>query len=168
VVLVGLMGSGKSTVGRLLAERLACDFVDTDDQVEQATGSTVNELFATHGEASFRRYELDSLTRSLARPTPAVIATGGGVVTTTDARRALRHAAMVVWLRASPEALAERLDDDDTRPLLGGRDPRDVLHELHEHRASLYDEVAQVVVDVDQEEPARVADRVLELLGLPA
>ena len=168
LVLVGLMGSGKTTVGHVLAERLGWDYVDTDEQVELATGTTVHELFSTHGEASFRHYELETLKRSLARDTPAVIATGGGVVTTLDARRALAVDAQVVWLRASPDALARRLDGDDTRPLLTGRDPLEALRDLHERRAPLYAEVADVVVDVDEDEPSRVADRVLELLGLPA
>jgi shikimate kinase len=165
LALVGLMGSGKSSVGRLLAERLGRTLIDTDEQVEAATGTTIGELFSTRGEAAFRRYELDTLQRSLARAEPVVIATGGGVVTTSEARRALALDATVVWLRASPEALAGRLHGDTTRPLLGDRDPVEVLSELHEHRAPLYEEVADVIVDVDHDEPSRVADRVLDVLG---
>ena len=166
LALVGLMGSGKSTVGRILADRLDRRLVDTDELVESAVGTTIAELFAARGEPAFRRYELDTLTRSLTRPEPSIIATGGGVVTTTEARQALKIDADVVWLRASPESLAARLHGDDTRPLIGDRDPLQVLSDLHEHRAPLYAEVADVIVDVDGLAPVEVADRVLEMLGL--
>jgi len=168
LALVGLMGSGKSTVGRIVAARLGREFVDTDEQVELATGCSVAELFASAGEAAFRRYELESLTRALARPDPVVVATGGGVVTTPEARRALSLNAKVVWLRATPEALAARLSDDGTRPLIGDRDPVTVLRSLDENRRDLYAAVADTTVDVDDLGPEQVADQVLELLGLPA
>jgi shikimate kinase len=164
LVLVGLMGTGKTTVGQHLSERLGRPLVDTDELVEVATGRSIHDLFSTKGEAAFRRYELDSLTRALAREEPSVIATGGGVVTTAEARHALRTE-VVVWLRASPETLAERLDGDATRPLLGGRNPLEVLRELSEHRKGFYQEVATATVESDGCAPDKVADEVLDVLG---
>jgi shikimate kinase len=168
LALVGLMGSGKSTVGRLLAERLGREFIDTDEQVELATGMSVAELFSRLGEEAFRRYELETLSRALSHRVPVVIATGGGVVTTPRARRALERDGLVVWLRASPEALAARLEGDDSRPLIGDRDPLTVLRSLDEQRRPLYEEVADLVVDVDDLPPDRVAELVLEMMGLAA
>jgi shikimate kinase len=168
LALVGLMGSGKSSVGRVLADQLDRVLIDTDELVERVTGESISELFRSRGEAAFRRYELDSLGRALARSTPSVIATGGGVVTTPKARRMLARDATVVWLRARPESLLERLRGDATRPLLGDRDPLTVLRELHEHRSPLYAEVADLVVDVDGHRPEQVAAEVLDALGLPA
>lgn len=165
LALIGLMGSGKSSVGRILADRLDRVLIDTDHQVEAATGRPIAELFVAQGEAAFRRYELQSLRRALARTEPVVVATGGGVVTTPDARRALKIDAITVWLRADPKVLAERLDGDRNRPLLMGRDPVEVLGELHRQRGPLYEQVASMVVDVDDLEPDQVADEVLTVLG---
>ena len=165
LALVGLMGSGKSSVGRVLADRLERILVDTDHQIESVTGRSISELFAVEGEAAFRRYELLSLRRALARTEPIVVATGGGVVTTAEARRALELESRTVWLRAEPAVLAERLDGDRSRPLLMGRDPVDALAELHRHRGPLYEQVADVVVDVDHLDVVQVADQVMTVLG---
>ncbi|MGY6502304.1 MAG: shikimate kinase [Acidimicrobiales bacterium] len=165
VALIGLMGSGKTTVGRLLAERSHRPLVDTDSLVEAATGQSVAELFGGEGEAAFRRYELDCLARALARSEPSIVATGGGIVLTDAARNLLRRDATVVWLRAAPSTLAARLGDDITRPLLADRDPVDVLTDLETRRSVLYDEVADVVVDADGPDPVDVADRVAAVLG---
>jgi shikimate kinase len=165
LALVGLMGSGKSSVGRVLATRLERELIDTDALVEAATGRPVNEIFASEGEEAFRRYELNSLTRALSRSAPAVVATGGGVVITADARQALRRNATVIWLRADPSVLARRLEGDRTRPLLADRDPLARLKELHDHRAPLYEEVADAVVEADGDNPSEVAEQVLDVLG---
>ncbi len=159
------MGSGKTSVGRLLAERTGRALVDTDDLVETVTGRTITALFSSEGEDAFRRFELESLRRALARTEPAVVATGGGVVTTPEARRALALDSIVVWLDADPATLTHRLEADGARPLLVGRDTREVIDELHERRAPLYREVADRIVVVDGLDPAGVADAVLDVLG---
>lgn len=166
LALVGLMGSGKTTVGHILAARLARTLIDTDDLIESATGKTIPELFSSEGEPAFRRYELDSLTRALARSELSVIATGGGVVTTPEARRMLELDATVVWLRASPELLAKRLGDDPSRPLLAGRDPLEAIRDMSVHRTPWYEEVADFIVDADDDDADRVADAVLDVVGL--
>lgn len=166
IALVGLMGSGKSSIGAILAERLRRVLIDTDHLVETHTGTSIAELFASKGEAAFRRYELDSLMRALARDESSVIATGGGVVTSSDARQMLALDATVVWLRASPQVLAQRIHNDATRPLIGGRDPVEVLTELDAERAPLYAEVAHAEVDAESGDPEQVAMAVLDVLGL--
>ena len=161
LVLVGLMGSGKSTVGRLLAERLHRPFFDSDAMVEARTGRTVREIFESDGEATYRPLETDALLAALDSPAPAVIAAAGGVVLSAVNREALRdRAAKVVWLRASPQLLVDRALRADHRPLLE-QDPANVMARMADDRRDLYTEVADEVVDIDDLTPAQVADRVL-------
>jgi shikimate kinase len=160
-VLVGLMGSGKSTVGRLLAARLHRPFFDSDEMVEARTGRTVREIFETDGEAAYRPLETDALLAALDSPEPAVIAAAGGVVLSPVNRAALRQrAGEVVWLRASPALLVQRALRQDHRPLLE-RDPATTMAQMAADRAALYTEVADEIVDIDDLSPAQVADRVV-------
>lgn len=147
VVLVGLMGVGKSTVGRRLAREMDRPFADLDEQVELAEGATVARLFRERGEAAFRAMEAARLVDLVARPAPLVIAAGGGAVT-GDANRRLLAGTFVVWLRGSPEFLAGRTDPT-YRPLLAGGDAERRLARLLEARQALYEEVADVAVDVE-------------------
>jgi len=148
VVLVGLMGVGKSTVGRRLAKELQRPFADVDEQVELRAGRTIPALFADEGEEAFRALEASVLADLLASSAPLVLAGGGGVVTIQANRAALAAAeAYVVWLRASPEFLAGRTDPTH-RPLLAG-DAAGTLARLAEERAPLYEAAADVAVDVE-------------------
>jgi shikimate kinase len=147
VVLVGLMGVGKSTVGRRLAREMDRPFADLDEQVELAEGCTVPTLFRTRGEAAFRAVEAAVLAELVARPAPLVIAAGGGVVT-GEANRRLLASTFVVWLRASAGFLAGRTDPAH-RPLLAGGDPRERLTRLAADREPLYRAVADATVDVE-------------------
>jgi shikimate kinase len=160
-VLVGLMGSGKSTVGRLLAARLQRPFFDSDEMVEARTGRTVREIFQTDGEAAYRPLETDALLAALDAPQPAVIAAAGGVVLSPVNREALRRqAAEVVWLRAAPGLLVDRALRQDHRPLLE-HDPAATMAQMAADRTCLYAEVADRIVDIDELTPDQVADRVL-------
>lgn len=169
VVLVGLMGSGKTTVGRRLARRLDRPFVDADEEIERASGRTVAALFAERGEDGFRSVEADVLADLVARSDPTVVAAGGGVVV-TEANRALLASpgVFVVWLDGSPAFLASRAKPKPHRPLLEGEDPRTVLSRLHAQRAGLYREVADLVVDVEpfhregERSKARLAEHVAD------
>jgi shikimate kinase len=161
VVLVGMMGSGKSTVGRAVAARLGATFIDSDEQVERATGRTVREIFETDGEAAFRKVESEALTAALESDERAVIAAAGGAVLDRANRARLRDAGAVVWLRARPDVLAGRVLTAAHRPLLGD-DPLSVLRRLDGERAPLYRDVASTVVDVDVLDVDAVVDRVLE------
>jgi shikimate kinase len=161
LVLVGLMGSGKSTVGHLLAERLHRPFFDSDEMVEARTGRTVREIFETDGEAAYRPLETDALLAALDSPEPAVIAAAGGVVLSPVNRAALKErAAEVVWLRASPLLLVDRALSQDHRPLLE-HDPSGTLSHMAAERTPLYTEVADRIVDIDGLTPTEVADRIV-------
>jgi len=160
VVLVGMMGAGKTTVGRELAARLGWRFLDTDVLVEEATGSTVAELFATAGEEAFRSEEARQLARALSSEGPAVVSAAGGVVVAPANRAQLASARAVVWLRAAPATLAARVGSGEGRPLLAD-DPAAALAELDAVRRPLYGEVADVVVDVDDLDASTVVDRIL-------
>ncbi len=160
------MATGKSTVGRLLAEALDRPLLDSDAQVEAATGRTVREIWRADGEAAFRALETEALRAALAAGVPSVVAGAGGVVL-AEANRELLGGddATVVWLRASPATLLARVRaaGDDHRPLLDD-DPAATLERMHGDRTPLYDAVADLVVDVDDVEPAEVARRILDVL----
>lgn len=161
LVLIGLTGSGKTTVGRLVAARLGRDFIDTDRLVEETAGSTIRSIFDTHGEDEFRRREQAALLEILGRTDPAVVATGGGVVERAENRLLLRRSDIrVVWLLATPEVVLSRLRQRGHRPLLDD-DPEGTLQEMWRKREPLYREVADVIVSVDQRSLADVVEAVL-------
>jgi shikimate kinase len=164
VVLIGMMGSGKTTVGRRLAAELGRPLVDSDAQVEARTGRTVREIFESDGEAAYRVLEREALVDALAEAEPSVVAAAGGVVLDPGNRAVLRAAGTVVWLRARPEVLARRVSAGrDHRPLLGD-DPLAALRRLDAERHPLYEEVADLVVDVDDLSTGQVVTAVLELV----
>lgn len=137
IVLVGLMGVGKSTVGRRLAARLNLPFVDADSEIEIAAGMTIAEIFDRFGEAHFRDGERRVIAR-LMDGKPKVIATGGGAFIQEETRALILDHALTIWLDAKPSVLAERVSRRDTRPLLRNRDPHEVLTELAAIRNPIY------------------------------
>jgi shikimate kinase len=172
VVLVGLMGSGKTTVGRRVAARLDRHFVDADAALEEITDRTIAEIFERDGEQGFRDLEADTLEELLEHHEPCVIAAGGGVVVREENRQRLRRPDVtVVFLDGSPGFLASRVAGRPHRPLLAGEEsPREVLARLHAERARLYEEVADLTIEVEpfharEEKPKRaMADRIAELV----
>jgi shikimate kinase len=171
VLLVGMMGSGKTTVGELLARRLGWRYVDSDAEVEASTGRTVKELFESGGEQAFRPLESKALAAALDDDRSAIVSVAGGAVLDPANRALLRRAGTVVWLRARPETLLRRVQADseeaehdprvaDHRPLLE-HDPAGTLARLDRERRPIYREVADLVVDVDDLDPEDVADQVL-------
>jgi shikimate kinase len=161
VVLVGLMGTGKTTVGRALAERLHRQLFDSDLLIEARTGRTVRQIFQDEGEPAFRALETDVLLEALAETTPAVIAAAGGVVLSEQNRQALKAApAKVVWLRAEPDSLVDRVRSGGHRPALDD-DPAGTLRRMHQTREPLYREVADMIVSVDGRSVYDVAEAVL-------
>jgi len=157
--LVGNMGSGKTTVGRLVAQRLQLPFYDLDRQIEQATGQTIANLFAQQGEQAFRELECKMLTQTIFVPR-SVIATGGGVVLNERNRRLMRHRGWVIYLRASPETLWQRLQHTTDRPLLRTESPYETLQAIAQQREPLYKE-ADWVIDTDALCPEEVADAIV-------
>ena len=165
LLLVGMMGAGKSTVGRLVAARLGRPHVDTDVEVERTAGMSVSAIFSTRGEAWFRLEESRVLAEALAGEVPAVVSVGGGAVLDAADRVALRAGGTVVWLRARPETLARRVGKKGDRPLLAGaaEGTTAVLARIEAERRPLYEEVAAEVIDVDELTTTAVADRVVAL-----
>lgn len=163
VVLVGLMGSGKSTVGALVAARTDRVFVDVDIVIARETGKTVRELWEQGGEAAYRKLESDAVLRVLAGDTPSVLAAPGGVVLDPTVCAALADH-FVVWLRTRPTTLAGRVHVGDHRPLLGD-EPADVLTVMADERSDLYHQVATATLDTDDRAPDAVAEAVVGLLA---
>ena len=160
--LVGMMGSGKTSTGRPLAERLGYGFVDADAVVEQAAGCSIPEIFERDGEAGFRKLESQVL-NAISQRHSLVVATGGGVVTQPE-NWGLLHSGIVIWLDVVPEQLMVRLRSDNTvRPLLQTADPEAALNALLNQRRPLYAE-ADLTVVINDETPVTVADGILQLL----
>ena len=137
VVLVGLMGAGKTSVGRRLAEKLDIPFVDADHEIEAAAGKTIAEIFADHGETYFREGERRVIARMLDEP-PHVLATGGGAFCQPATRDLLKAKAITIWLQADVDVLVKRVARRDNRPLLKGKDARAVLSDLAREREPHY------------------------------
>jgi shikimate kinase len=168
LLLVGMMGAGKSTVARLAADRLGWTWVDTDTEVSRTGGAPVPELFARHGEAEFRRGEAAALEAALQLEGPLVVSVGGGAVLDPGNRDVLRTAGIVVWLRATPETLIGRVHDGAGRPLLVGDTPQEreaTLRRIDAERRPFYAEVADDIVDVDHFAPDEVAEYLLETVA---
>ena len=159
VVLVGFMGAGKTTVGRILAERLGLPFVDCDVLIEQRQGRPIKDIFETEGEEFFRELEHRTVT-GLLQGQDAVVALGGGALGDVRTREALRNA-RVVYLRVSYDEALGRVRSDKFRPMLRRPD----LAAVYDARATVYEETADVTVDTDGRHPDEVAQTVLERLA---
>ena len=160
--LVGMMGSGKTSTGRPLAERLGYGFVDADAVIEQAAGCSIPDIFDRDGEAGFRSLESQVLS-AISQRHSLVVATGGGVVTQPE-NWGLLHSGIVIWLDVVPDQLLQRLNADSTvRPLLQTADPEAALNALLNERRPLYAE-ADLTVVINDETPETVADGILQLV----
>jgi shikimate kinase len=162
IVLVGLMGVGKSSVGRRLANVLELPFRDADNEVEAAAGRSISEIFAELGEAAFRDGERRVISRLLDEP-PHVLATGGGAFVNPDTRALINAKAVSVWLKADIELLARRVSRKDNRPLVRGKDPVEVLSQLAQARYPAYAE-AQVHVQTGDTPHGVAVDAILAAL----
>jgi shikimate kinase len=162
LVLVGLMGAGKTTVGERCALLLDRAFLDTDELIVASAGIPFDELWAAEGEQGFRARERVAVADAVASPEPLVISCGGGTVLDPDNRRSLRARGVVVWLKATSAALASRLTGDGTRPLLAGGDRTATLERLRAQREPAYEGVAHVQVDTEGRSVDEVAAAVVE------
>lgn len=166
VLLVGMMGSGKTSVGHALAHRTGWPFLDNDVLVERSAGIGAREILDEQGEEALREAEAGALTEGLKVSPPVIVDVAGGVVTREADRERLRGAGFAVWLRARIDTLARRVSGTG-RPWLRD-DPEGALRRLYRGREPLYTEVAALTVDVDDSTPAQVADRILRGLRAPA
>ncbi len=163
IALVGLMGAGKTSIGRRLAQRLGLPFIDADSEIEAAAGMTIEDIFRRHGEAAFRDGERRVITRLLDNPTH-VLATGGGAFMDPTTRALLRARSITLWLRADLELMLARVGRRTNRPLLKGGDPRTVLMQLIAERYPVYAE-ADIVVDSLDGPPETTLDGVMAALA---
>lgn len=145
IALVGMLGAGKTTVGRRLAAALSLPFYDADSEIERAAGMSVSDLFARHGEESFRRGEAQVIERLLTGP-PMVLATGGGALTTESTRHLMKDRAISIWIRADVDTLVKRATRRATRPLLQTGDPKETISRLLEARTPFY-AAADIAID---------------------
>jgi 3-dehydroquinate synthase len=163
IFLVGLMGSGKTTIGRSLAKKLNLRFVDADQEIESRTGASIPLIFEIEGEASFRQREADVI-RDLTAQQGIVLATGGGAVLNENSRRLLRERGTVIYLRASVASIIQRTSHDKNRPLLQTADPKAKIEALSRERAPLYQEVAHIIIETGRPNVHSVVQNILSQL----
>lgn len=163
LALVGMMGAGKSSLGRRLASRLDVAFHDSDYEIEKAAGCTINDIFSRYGESAFRDCERKVIARLLEDP-PQVLATGGGSFVDTENRERLKTSAFCVWIDVPEEVLVARVKRRDTRPLLRNGDPREIIARLLNDRRAIYAE-ADLTLAPEDGPPAATVDRVLAALA---
>ena len=162
IVLIGFMGSGKTTIGKALEEKTDMVFVDTDELIEAYEGYQISNIFADKGEAYFRRLENETLNNLLVSTDNKVISTGGGIVTNQANIPLLKQLGKVFYLRIKPETVVERLEGDKTRPLLMGEDKLVKVEQLMTDRKELYEMVADKTIDTDCLSVSEIVRRILE------
>ena len=163
VVLVGIMGAGKTTVGKILADRIGVKFIDADQEIERAAGCSITDFFEKYGEVEFRKGEERVISRILAGQ-PCVLATGGGAFMSQATRLLIKKTATSVWLRVSFEVLAKRLEKRSGRPLLQTVDPQQTLRALINKRYPIYND-ADLIVDAKDDAVDITVSKVIECLG---
>jgi shikimate kinase len=163
VLLIGMMGAGKSTTGHLLSKRLGWPYLDSDDEIQRQTGRSVPEIWKEDGEAAFRAQESRVLAEATTSDFPVVIAVAGGAVLDPENRARIRGAGLVVWLRCDVAVLAARVGAGAGRPLLEGG-PAAAMERLTEVRAPIYADLADLALDVDLMPPPQVVDEIVGAL----
>lgn len=162
VALVGMMGAGKSSVGKRLAARLGLPFRDADAEIETAAGCTINEIFERYGEPAFRDGERRVIARLLSEP-PQILATGGGAFIDPETRAEIKKKAVSIWIKAPVNVLLERVSRRDTRPLLKNGNPREILERLLKQREPFYAE-ADIAIDSAAGPHTEVVERIVDTL----
>ena len=165
IFLVGPMGAGKSTIGRHLADELHLDFFDSDQEIECRTGADIAWIFDLEGEDGFRKRE-ENVINDLTDKQGIVLATGGGSIVTKAVRNRLSARGIVVYLQTTIDKQVARTQRDKRRPLLQNEDPEQVLRDLAEMRNPLYEEVADYIVDTDDQSARAVANQIISKIGL--
>ena len=163
IILIGPMGSGKTSTGRILAKEMRFDFLDTDEEVVKRTGVSIAYIFDVEGETGFRQREHQALMKFLDNDN-IVIATGGGIITHDKSRAIIRACNRVVYLKTSIEQQIERTTVSDKRPLLIDTDPAAKLQELMLTREPLYEEISDIMIDTDERSTSEIAHEIIDRL----
>lgn len=163
IYLIGLMGAGKTTIGRALAKKLNRPFFDSDIEVETRTGASVSTIFEIEGEASFRRREAEAI-KDIASRKEVVLATGGGAVLHPDTRDLLKNTSTVIYLSATIPQLLQRTRKDSKRPLLQTADPQKKLEELMAARDPIYREVADLIIETGNQNMVALVQHIIRRL----
>ncbi|NLL73900.1 MAG: shikimate kinase [Clostridiales bacterium] len=164
IILIGFMGSGKTTVGKLLAKNLAFDFLDTDEMIEAEEAMTVQHIFSTHGEEKFRELEtslLLSISNSLEN---SVLSTGGGMPIKEINIKLLKAMGKIIYLRTSIDTIIDRVSGDTNRPLLKGNNLKESVERLLDSRLTYYEDAADIIIDTDGFEVKEIVDKILMTL----
>lgn len=164
IILIGFMGCGKSSVGIKLSYRLKRTLIDTDKWIENKEKTTISEIFATKGEAAFRRMETDCLKELIKTADKQIISVGGGLPVKEENHELLKRLGKVIYLKISPEAVYERLKDDTTRPLLQVEDPIARIRELLVYRGPIYEKCADSIIDVSEKSFEEILKQIEECL----
>jgi len=164
IFLIGFMGTGKSTVGRALAEKTGCPLVDTDSYIEEATKRSIPEIFETEGEDAFRKLERKALS-NLAQGSPKVISCGGGIIKSEENISLMKETGKTVLLSATAETVYKRVCHNENRPLLQGKKNPAAISILMEERRTLYEKARDYTVQTDGKNPSEIASEILDLLG---
>jgi shikimate kinase len=166
IILIGFMGSGKTSVGIKLAERLAFRFADTDQMIEEKCKRTINSIFANEGEAYFRNLETEMVKRLLEEPDHLVISVGGGLPVHPGNAGLLRQLGQVIYLKASKDTIIKRLKGDTTRPLLAGENPEEKIRTLLEYREPFYEAASNLTVITDGRNMDDVIEEIIIRTGV--
>jgi shikimate kinase len=161
IFLIGFMGTGKSTVARVLAQLTGAEVCEMDEQIEADHGMSIKEIFSRYGESRFRELETE-LCRRFAKLPPSVVSCGGGVVTRPENVALLKDSGIVILLKAKPETVYERVKDSDARPILNGQMRVDAINDLMEQRRAAYESACDLAVDTDGKSPEEIARVILQ------
>lgn len=163
IYLIGYMGSGKTTIGKLLSERLNLPFLDMDELLSERFGMSINEFFDMFGEDGFRNAETDLLLEISTCENSSIVSCGGGIVLIDKNRRILRESGITVLLQAKPLEIYNRLKNDNDRPLLSGENKLDKLSKIYRERLPLYLEAGEIIIDTDKKKPEEIVDVLMTL-----
>lgn len=163
IFLIGPMGAGKSTIGRQLAQMLGMEFIDSDAEIEQRAGADISWIFDVEGEAGFRKRE-ERILNELTQGQGIVLSTGGGSILSKDNRNVLSARGIVVYLETTVDKQFERTQRDKKRPLLQSEDPRQVLEELAKVRNPLYEEIADITLQTDEQNAKVMATQIIDMM----
>lgn len=164
IILIGYMGSGKTTLGKKISFRERIAFLDTDKMIEQKQGKAVSEIFDEEGENAFRQMETDCLKEIMGYSDRYIISVGGGLPLKEENRMLLKELGTVLYLRARPDTIYGRLKNDTTRPLLRGDDPEGKIRTMIQIRGPVYEEAADVIIDVDEKGYETLIGEIIDLV----